>query len=50
MKVEYPKMLYGKEGFKNLADCVTVQDAEEEKIVRDAGYTDLSEPKKKSKE
>lgn len=38
---EYPKMLYGKNGWNDLNDCRMVQDADEEKVARKKGYTDL---------
>ena len=42
--VKYPRYLYGAKGFEDIADCVLVKDAAEEKIVRDAGYHDLGNP------
>ncbi len=43
MRAEYPKALYGPKGWGDLNDCVTVKDAEGEKIARAGGYGDLGE-------
>lgn len=41
MSNEYPKMLFGKNGWDDLADCQLVADAEQEKAARKAGYAEL---------
>lgn len=49
MTVEYPKMLYGEKQWLDMDDHITVENAEEEKLARDAGFKCLDDIPEKLK-